>query len=194
MTDTGAMHPHDGWWDTLSAPVQDLIDELLCTGRMIAAIVLLRGDDGLRPRPALYEAQDLLAERRAELDRQGRLPPEPPPLTTEQLLEKVVATTAPVAAIEALWDGDSQGWFVELAAIVRRPGPNHDRFDAVTLTALRRGGDIRLFNGQVPPWPEAHRATEQGRALAQHLGVPFHFTSPDTPDIDLPRWWDTQPT
>jgi hypothetical protein len=29
--------------------------------------------------------------------------------------------------------------------------------------------------------------------VAQHVGVPFHFTSPETPDIDLPRWWDTQP-
>lgn len=59
---------------------------------------------------------------------------------------------------------------------------------------MRDGGDIRLFNGQVPPWPETQRATEQGQALAQQIGVPLHFTSPGMPDIDLPRWWDTQPT
>lgn len=59
---------------------------------------------------------------------------------------------------------------------------------------LRHGGDIRLFNGHVPPWTEAQQATEQGQAVAQHVGVPFHFTSPTTPDVHLPRWWDTQPS
>jgi hypothetical protein len=96
--------------------------------------------------------------------------------------------------VEALWDGDTQGWYVDLVAIVRRPGRHHDRFDEVPLSALRHGGDIRLFNGQVPPWPEARRAAEQGQAVAQHFGVPFHFTSPEAPDVDLPRWWDTPPT
>jgi hypothetical protein len=52
----------------------------------------------------------------------------------------------------------------------------------------------RLFSGQVPPWPEARRASEQGQAIAQHFGVPFHFASPEAPDVDLPRWWDTPPT
>jgi hypothetical protein len=87
-----------------------------------------------------------------------------------------------------VWDGDTQGW-----CVVDRPGRYHSRFDEEWLTTLRHGGDIRVFNGQVPPWPEAHQAAEQGRAVAQHAGVPFHFTNPDEPDIDLPRWWDTQP-
>jgi hypothetical protein len=93
-----------------------------------------------------------------------------------------------------LWDGDTQGWHVYLVAVVQRAGQHHDRFDEVPLTVLRGGGDIRLFNGQVPPWPEATHATKQGRAVAEHLSVPFHFTSPEAPGIDLPRWWDTKPT
>jgi hypothetical protein len=49
---------------------------------------------------------------------------------------------------------------------------------------------MRIFKGKVPPWPEAHEAATIGRALAERLGVSFHFTSPDRPGIDLPRWWD----
>ncbi|MBQ1053141.1 hypothetical protein KBX50_32435 [Micromonospora sp. C51] len=188
------MYAHDDWWNALSPQVRDRIDGLLCARRLVAAVVLLRQEGGLQPPPGLYEAQDLLIERRAELDRRGLLEPEPAPSTTAQLIEKAAAITAPVVAVEALWDGDTQGWCVDLVAIVRRPSRHDDRFDEVPLTVLRQGGDIRLFNGQVPPWPEARQATEQGQAVAQHVGVPFHFTSPEAPGVDLPRWWDTQPT
>ncbi|WP_432830727.1 hypothetical protein [Dactylosporangium sp. CA-092794] len=188
------MHGQDGWWNAIDSDLRKRIDELLCARRLIAAVVLLRGEGGLRPRPALHQAQDLLAERQAELDRQGLVQPDPPPPTIQDLIEKTDALTEPIAAIEALWDGDTQGWHVRLVAVVRRPGRHHERFDDVPLTVLRHGSDLRLFNGQVPPWPEAQQASEQGQAVARHYGVPFQFTNPDEPDIDLPRWWDTQPT
>ena len=54
---------------------------------------------------------------------------------------------APPLAIEALWDGDSQGWFVNLCAVV----PIQHTHDSRILRTFRRGGDIRLFNGLVPP-------------------------------------------
>ncbi|MEU4475687.1 hypothetical protein [Micromonospora sp. NPDC023888] len=184
----------DDWWHAIEPRLQTQIDELLCTGGLIQAVALLRREGGLRPLPGLYEAQDLLVERRAELGRQGLLPPATPPPTTAQLIAKAVAITAPIVAVEACWNGDTQGWYVLLLAIVSRPGRDHDRFDEVPLALLRHGGDIRLFNGQVPPWPEAQQAIEQGQAVARQVGVPFHFTSPEVPDVDLPRWWDTQPT
>jgi hypothetical protein len=31
-----------------------------------------------------------------------------------------------------------------------------------------------------------------GRELADHLGVPFHFVSPDVPDDEAPRWRTVQ--
>jgi hypothetical protein len=127
------------------------------------------------------------------LARQGLVQPAPPTPTTAQLIDKANAITTPILAVEALWDGDTQGWYVDLVAIVNRPGRHHSRFDEVPLTTLRHGGDIRLFNGQVPPWPEAQQAGELGRAVAQHAGVPFHFTNADEPDVGLPRWWDAQP-
>ncbi|MEU5726346.1 hypothetical protein [Micromonospora sp. NPDC047738] len=192
--DNGGMSVHGAWWDALSPQVRDRIDEFLCARRLIAAVVLLRREGGLEPPPDLCQAQDLLIERRAELDRRGLVEAEPVPPTTAKLIEKAAAITAPVVAVEALWDGDTHGWSVDLVAIVRRPGRHHDRFDEVPLTVLRHSGDIRLFNDQVPPWPEARQATEQGQAVAQHVGVPFHFASPEAPGIDLARWWDTQPT
>ncbi|MFF5229434.1 hypothetical protein [Dactylosporangium sp. NPDC000521] len=182
----------DAWWSTTDPRLLERIDALLCTNRLIQAVVLLREEGPQQPPPGLFEAQDLLIERRAELDRQGLLEPPPPPLTTAQLIEKAEAVTAPIVAVEAFWDGDTQGWFVVLVAIVRRPGRHHHRFDEVRLTVLQHGGDTRLFNGQVPPWPESQQATEQGRAVAQHVSVPFHFASPAEPNDDLPRWWDTQ--
>ncbi|MFJ3899941.1 hypothetical protein [Streptomyces sp. NPDC090025] len=42
----------------------------------------------------------------------------------------------------------------------------------------RRAGD---------PSPGAAAAVA-GRALAERLGVPFHFASPEVPDDRLPRW------
>ncbi|MGI8333608.1 hypothetical protein ACRYCC_26970 [Actinomadura scrupuli] len=61
-----------------------------------------------------------------------------------------------------------------------------------TLAIIRRGDDLRLFNGQVPLWPEAQEAMATGTALAQHFGLPFHFASPVSPEIDAPRWHDVE--
>ena len=187
------MHAAGASWNAIDPRLAKQMDELLCTGRLIEAVVLLRREGPQQPPPSLYEAQDLLIERRADLEAQGLVPPPPPPPTTAQLIETADAITAPILAVEAIWDGDTHGWFVLLVAIVDRPGRFHDRFDEMPLALIRRGGDIRLFNGRVPPWPEAQEATEQGRAVADHFGVPFHFTSPEKPDVDLPRWWDTSP-
>jgi hypothetical protein len=79
-----------------------------------------------------------------------------------------------------LWDGDTDSWFVCLAAVTLEPKVEHN------LAFIRHGTDTRAFRGQAPPWPEAHEAAIIGRALAERLGVPFHFTSPDRPGIDLP--------
>ena len=99
------------------------------------------------------------------------------------LARQVAALPHPPDAIEALWDGDSDGWFICLVAVTLRPKFEHN------LAFIRHGTDMRIFNGEVPPWPEALEATATGRTLADRLGVPFHFASPDNPNIDLPRWW-----
>jgi hypothetical protein len=166
---------------------QNLIDAHLRHRRLAQAVVLLRDRAGLNPKPSLYEAQDIVAQRLRWLTAHAVVEPETP-VTVDDLLGKVRAITAPVVAVEAVWDGDTRGWFVELLAIVERPGRRHPRFDEVSLAVLRHGGDIRLFNGGVPPLPEAIDAAEHGEALARVLGVPFQFASPTTRDDQALRW------
>ncbi len=103
----------------------------------------------------------------------------------------MLATLEPKAAgaiaIEALWDGDTQGWYVELYAVSLGALTG---YSAAFLGAFREGGDIRLFNGEVPPWPEAGAAVRIGQQLAECLGVPFHFPSPNHPEMECPHWWE----
>jgi hypothetical protein len=104
----------------------------------------------------------------------------------EQLLAKADALPERPVAIEASWDGDSSGWYVCLTAILKTESGYRDSH----LGAMQDGGDLRLFNGQVPPWGEAVLAREIGEELAARFGVPFYFPSPNHPEEDCPRWWE----
>nr|WP_237417996.1 hypothetical protein [Actinomadura rayongensis] len=152
--------------------------------RKLRAVQVIReGVDGTS-RPGLHECLALVAERYAVLGKRFHRSPTAP-LDLDALTAKVQALPHRPAAIEAVWDGDSEGWFVLLLAITLDPRAEHH------LAIVQHGTDLRLFNGTVPPWPEAEEATTVGRTLAERLGVPFHFASPQTPDNEAPRWWDT---
>lgn len=138
-------------------------------------------ESGIEPRPSLLDSQILVADRYRDLADRIQWTPQPPrDLAT--LIGRIQALPGRPVAIEAFWDGDTQGWFVVLAAAMSEPQADVD------LASIRHGGDLRLFNGQVPPWPEAQEASDTGRALAHHFNVPFHFASPDTPDDEARRW------
>ena len=107
-------------------------------------------------------------------------------LSDTESLSELSEKAASAVAIEALWDGDTQGWFVDICAVFNLGS----EFNSRRLRSLRGGGDIRLFNGQVPPWPEALEASRVGNRLATLLGVPFHFPSPNHPEDDCPHWWE----
>jgi hypothetical protein len=92
-----------------------------------------------------------------------------------------------LVAVEARWDGDTSGWSVELWAVERDGGYREHR-----LRTLSGGGDIRVFGGAVPPWPEAAMARRIGPILAGRFAVPFHFPAPDDPDDSAPTWLDGQ--
>ena len=126
----------------------------------------------------------------------------PPPMETAHLPQwmgivegRLALLPDPPAAIEALWDGDSSGWFVVLCAITRRPSPAHPRHTSTELAILQaRIGDWEPFTRRGPSelaGPHAWLALEVGGAVARERGIPFHFASPDREDDDLPRWWDT---
>lgn len=104
----------------------------------------------------------------------------------DEALAKAAELPGRPAAIEAYWDGDTSGWFVVLAAVLKSGAG----YRAAVLVSIEDGGDIRLFNGQAPPWGEARLAQEVGEELAAKFGVPFYFPSPDHPEDDCPRWWE----
>jgi len=107
-------------------------------------------------------------------------------LSDAESLTELSEKAASAVAIEALWDGDTQGWFVDICAVFEL----ESGFDSRRLRSFRGGGDIRVFRGQVPPWPEALEAARLGEQLAALLGVPFHFPSPANPEDDCPHWWE----
>ncbi|WP_239134904.1 hypothetical protein [Streptomyces sp. SID12488] len=121
-----------------------------------------------------------MARCEALADRVVRLPE--PPRDLETLAARIGELPGQPAAIEAMWDGDTGGWVVVLVAVLDDPQ------DEVELAVIRHGSDLRVFNGRVPPWPEAQEALLVGTALAARFGVPFHFASPDKPDDEAPRW------
>lgn len=87
--------------------------------------------------------------------------------TRVELLRKATDIPAPPVVIEAYWDGDTTGWVVVLTMLYldgSTPNRQYREFDP----GVMRGedGDLRVFNGQVPPWPEAVRAKEIGEELA----------------------------
>lgn len=102
-----------------------------------------------------------------------------------EILQRLLAIVPRPVAIEALWDGDTDGWFVDLYAVV----PAGQSYKSTHIQSCSRGGDIRLFNGQVPQWPEAREAAAVGCELAGALGIPFYFPSPEHPEDECPHWW-----
>ncbi len=131
----------------------------------------------------LNKAVGLLAEI-------GKHAPEPAePKDFDECLRMIDASGRKAHAIEALWDGDTTGWGVELAVVVNGTEPG-EQFASLHLDFLRGvTGDFRIFRDEVPPWPEALEATRLGEKLAQHLSVPFHFPSPAHPEDECPHWW-----
>ncbi len=107
--------------------------------------------------------------------------------TLEEISAKVAALPRAPVAFEARWYGDSHGWRIALTAILK--SDNWPGFEDSVLFESSLG-DIRIFNGQVPPWPEAGIAAKSGGDLAIKFDVPFYFPSPNHPEEDCPRWWE----
>lgn len=103
------------------------------------------------------------------------------------ILEAVASLPHRPEAVQALWDGDTTGWMVYIDAVFPHDGSYH----TLNIAVLRGdGGDMRLFNGEVPPWPEARVASAAGLLIERELKIPFFFPSPDEPEDECPNWWE----
>jgi hypothetical protein len=99
-----------------------------------------------------------------------------------KIVEKLRAIPS-LVALEALWDGDTGGWYIVLSAI-SESGESH------WISQLSRGSDFRLFSGEVPPWPEAEMVKEIHRRISVERPVELWFPSPDRPEDDCPSYRD----
>ncbi|MFI9345776.1 hypothetical protein ACIG0D_31630 [Streptomyces sp. NPDC052773] len=164
-----------GWWDFLEEQTRREVDAAVLRDHRLPAVRSVR--EALRPLGlGLVEAERVVHARYEALGERVRRKP-PDPLDLPSPAARAEALPGRVVAIEALWDGDTvHGWFVLLVAVLDDPAGEghlatvHDRADGSA----------------------ADRAAEAGRALAGHLGVPFHFASPDVPDDEAPRWRTAQ--
>jgi hypothetical protein len=152
------------------------VDAAVLRDRQLSAIRAVW--EALRPLGVgLHEAERVVHARYEALgDRVQRTPPDP--LDIPSLAGRAAALPGRVAAVEAMWDGDTvHDWFVLMVAVLDSPeGEGH-----LATVYHRPDGS-----------PPGVAAAEAGRALAAHLGVPFHFASPDVPDDEAPRWRTVQ--
>jgi hypothetical protein len=107
-----------------------------------------------------------------------------PMKSATQIRDAVASLAARPEAIQALWDGDTTGWMVWIDAVYKAP-----TYRTENIAVLRDdGGDLRLFTGSVPPWPEAQVASAAGALIEAELKIPFYFPSPTEPEDDCPSW------
>lgn len=161
-----------GWWAHLEERTRREVDADVLRDRRLSAVRSVW--EALRPlEVGLHEAERVVHARYEALGDQVRHTP-PDPLDLPSLVARAAALPGRVAAVEALWDGDTvHDWFVLLVAVLDAPvGEGH-------LATVYHRPDVAS---------PGSAAADAGRALAGHLGVPFHFASPDIPDDDAPRW------
>ncbi|WP_436792091.1 hypothetical protein [Yinghuangia sp. YIM S10712] len=162
----------NGWWAYLEERTRREVDADVLRDRRLSAVRSVW--EALRPLGVGLHEAELVVQARYEAlgDRVRRTPPDP--LDLPSLAARAAAFPGRVKAVEAFWDGDTvHDWFVLLVAVLNDPeGEDH------LATVYHRPGSP----------PPGVAAAEAGRALAVHLGVPFHFASPDVPDDEAPRW------
>lgn len=105
----------------------------------------------------------------------------------DSLARALLQVSGTPKVLEALWDGDTQGWFLHVSVYAEQgvwPLKRTVRHDLGTVVL---GTDLRLFNGQVPPWPEV----ELVKAFVQQTQAKHNLTlylPSEEPDDECPRW------
>ncbi|WP_072363458.1 hypothetical protein [Chitinophaga sancti] len=110
-------------------------------------------------------------------------------ITSFETLDKAISLAGgEPTVLEALWDGNTTGWYLYLNLHVTIKRLFFSKKEIRYIGKISLGGDIRLFNKIVPPWPEAELAKEWGKMANEKYGLIFYFPSDKEPDSNCPRW------
>lgn len=112
-----------------------------------------------------------------------------PYITSFETLENAIKMAGgKPKVLEALWDGDTNGWFIVLHLYIETQTTPWIKEEIRRIGVVSFGGDIRLFTGEVPAWPEAVLTKEWGQKIREKYGIIFYFPSDNEPDDDCPGW------
>ncbi len=106
-------------------------------------------------------------------------------MTFEELDIKIQRIGGNPTVLEALWDGDTQGWFLMLYIHITENSISN-LAQRHYLGTISLGTDIRLFNGE--SYTEIGVAKELGQKAVDKYGLIFYFPSDKAPDDDCPEW------
>ena len=102
-----------------------------------------------------------------------------------EIIQKIKYLNNQPCAVQAIWDGNAQGWLLKIEAIIEQG----KHCDAIKIADLQdKEGDLRLVNKIVPSWPEADFSIDLGQDIERELLIPFYFPSSDKPNNDCPNW------
>lgn len=112
-----------------------------------------------------------------------------PNITTFEILdEEIKKVGGKPTVLEALWDGDTQGWFLCLYIYTETEYFFDKKTSRHSLGHITLGGDIRVFSGG--QWTESVLAKELGQRAVEKYNLEFYFPSDQQPDDDCPKWTD----
>lgn len=109
-------------------------------------------------------------------------------ISFETLDENIQATGGLPTVLEALWDGDTDGWFLVLTLYAKTGNVFWGSEERHHLGIVKVLKDQDLFNGEAPLWPEAKLAREWGKKAVERYGLTFYFPSENEPDDNCPKW------
>ncbi|GAA4871851.1 hypothetical protein [Kitasatospora terrestris] len=183
------MKPADraAYWESLPLGIREEIDGYVLQDALLGAVGVVLDVGFMLHDIGVATAQQIVSDRYQHYgDRVAARPPSP--LDLDSLALKAAGFAESIAYVEAVWDGDpTAGWYVHLLAVAENPRCENEKRLATIYwhTAEKYLGTAEAEAHRLPYSVAAQRA---GRALAEHLGVPFRFTSPDDPDDEAPRW------
>ena len=103
----------------------------------------------------------------------------------------VAALTGRIEALEASWQSDAEGWFLNLASYAPTPSNAHPRFTREHLARWWCGEWTDDVSAQ--EWPEIERKRVLCQQVADAVDAPLRFPPAAVPDSSYRDWWSAPP-